>query len=203
MSDTSDVPFSFSEVAVEGNLGVRGVLVMTPISPMVVDKDQLERALQSSSLSPVELGMLDRIERRSPNTPILILDACPNDENHWRFDPALMSSEYDEARAEFVCALMPFYRRVVAAGIVSFVHVGCDASDLIPLRMGLATLPERLRRRGSNPRRSALDEWIAKNLLLYSSLSLEHFTRTLLPQYIPTLARRVERARELTNAARL
>lgn len=181
---------------------VTRALVMTPAKRTVMGRERLGRIAESPSLSDVERRMLERIEARTPGTPILVLNASVGDESLWRFDPTFDEDELLTVGSQFVASLLPFYRRVVAAGIVSFAHVGWRPNDLVPLRLGLASLAKSLKTRDTDPGLRALDEWIVKNLLLYSSLVLPHFVSVLLPQHLTLLARRRERCRELVSRVR-
>lgn len=195
----SPLPFEFNEYVVTQNPEPTRALVMTPAHEMVFGRERISQASQSSTLSPVERRMVERIEQRTPETSLLILDASPGGENLWRFDPSFTTEELEAVGAAFVSALLPFYRRVAAAGIVSFAHVGWNPSDLIPVRTGVRSLVDGASQSDQDPDLAALDQWIAKNLVLYSSLSREHFTKTLLPEHIPLLARRHDRVRELVE----
>lgn len=193
------LPFDFSEIVVRRQPPLTRALVMTPVGRTVVGRERLGRITESPTLSDVERRMLERIEARTPNTPVLVLNASSGDECLWRFDPSFGEDELLAVGSRFVSSLLPFYRRVVAAGIVSFVHVGWQPSDLVPLRLGLASLAQTLRTRDMDPALRALDQWIVKNLLLYSSLVLPHFVSVLLPQHLTLLARRSERCEALVS----
>lgn len=196
------LPFTFSEIVVRRQPPLTRALVMTPSNRTVVGRERLGRIVESSSLSDVERRMLQRIEDRTPGTPILVFNAAVGDQSLWRFDPSFSEDELLTVGSQFVSSLLPFYRRVVAAGIVSFAHVGWQPNDLVPLRRGLASLAKSLETHNMDPDLRALDEWIVKNLLLYSSLVLPHFVSVLLPQHLTLLARRSERCQNLVSRVR-
>gem|GEM_PF-2021576 len=196
------LPFSFSEISLRPPPRATSALIMTPVHRTVVGRERLGRIPESSPLSDAERRMLERIEARSPETSVLVFNASVGGESLWRFDPTFSSDELQSVGSQFVASLMPFYRRVVAAGIVSFVHVGWQPSDLVPLRLGLTSLAESLHDRETDADLRALDEWITKHLLLFSSLPLHHFVEVLLPQHSMLLARRRERCQELVSELR-
>jgi len=198
-SNDPPLPFDFTEVLVSHGLKPTRALIMTPAQEMVFGRERVSRAARAPSLSAVERRMLARIEARSAETSLLILDASPGGDNRWRFDSSFTTDELEDVGVAFLSALLPFYRRVAAAGIVLFAHVGWSPTDLIPVRTGLVRLLEDARIRSQDPALVALDQWIAKNLVFYSSLTLDHFTKTLLPKHIPLLAGRQARVRELVG----
>lgn len=50
--------------------------------------------------------MLERIEARTPGTPILVLNASVGDESLWRFDPTFDEDELLTVGSQFVASLL-------------------------------------------------------------------------------------------------
>jgi hypothetical protein len=90
---------------------------------------------------------------------------------------------------------MPMYRKLLEIGIVLFVHSDWGHREIGPIRRGLRSLAADAS--NSDDGNGPIDEWIVRNKLLYSSLSLDHVVRKLLPAHLRLLERRQERARRL------
>ncbi len=195
-----EFPFVFEQVRVSSTQRNCEALLMTPRTRTVFG-EQRRAALRDTRLSPVEQGILSRVATRPNNTPILILRGADDFGNRlWEFDPNFDDQQLEETGRAFSRSVMPLYRQLVAHGIVLFVHADWGNREIPPIRRGLAQLADDLGTTHSDPAVSALDEWVIRNVLLYSSLSLRHVIEKLLPEHLSLLARREARAARLVEA---
>ena len=191
-----DLPFSFGLVEIVCPDRACHVLTMTPRVPTVFGAKRRESLRGEPTLSPVERRILDFVAARPENTPVLLLRGADEEGNRlWRFDPAFDDDELEETGRLFSRAVMPLYRGLLARGIVLFVHSDWGYREIGPIRRGLDALAEHPDPR--QPALSAVDGWISRNMLLYSSLSMEHVVEQLLPTHLVLLDRRTERAQRL------
>lgn len=190
-------PFAFREVLVDALEAQCNALVMTPTEPLVFDRERLDRVARSTDLSPVEREIAATVRGRSPNTPVMIMAGEADGQRLWEFDTSFTNAELRWAGGAFVTALLPLYRRFAAAGIVVFAHAQWCPRQSVHLRQGIDQVAAGRQRTAALPAVAALDHWILRNMLLYSTLSTEHVTGTLLPRYMPLLARREQRLQAL------
>ncbi len=184
-------PFLFDHVTVSSQAQSCGVLVMTPHAPTVFGAQRRAAVEGTSRISPVEARILDAVDARPENTPILILRGGADDGTRlWGFDPSFGEQELGRTGRIFCRSTMPLYRQFVARGIVLFFHSDWGHREIGPIRHGLDALAEELPGSGQHPSLSALDEWIIRNLLLFSSLSLRHVLDRLLPLHLSLLGLR-------------
>lgn len=196
----SQLPFVFDDIRVTANEREFGALVLTPASPMVIDTRRRDRLKEMPPLNEVDRAILDRVRGRGDDTPMLIMRAADDSGKRlWSFDPSFTDDEVEETGAELVRSLMPLYRRFLASGITLFVHADWGERELSPMRRGVARLSENLDPDEDGAVRR-LDEWLLRNMLLYSSLSFRHVTEVLLPEHMRLLERRQQRVRQLLEA---
>lgn len=196
-----ELPFTFEQRHVRFRSGRTGALVMTPRQPTVFGQDRLDAVRRCPGLSAAKEGMLCRIEDRESNTPILILRATDDDGSRlWEFDPDFSAEELAGVARDFVQSLLPFYRRVARSGIVLFVHSGWRSRDLATLRETVAVTSKSRALSIAEEGLGRLDAWIVRNMLMYSSLSLDHVLEQLLPDHLGLLSRRKKRANDLLGA---
>lgn len=189
--DSSELPFVFDHVQVSSQTQSCGVLVMTPREPTVFGAQRRAAVEGTSRISPVEQKILAAVEARPSNTPILILRGGIEDGTRlWSFDPDFDEEELEETGRVFSRSVMPLYREFLARGVVLFAHSDWGYREIGPIRRGLDALGKDLHLTGQHPAVSAVDEWIIRNMLLYSSLSLRHVLDKLLPPHLSLLARR-------------
>lgn len=192
------LPFVFDDVTISAGDEQYGALVLTPAAPMVIDRRRRERLQSLPPLNDVDRAILRRVNGRQ-DTPILIMRAADDDGTRlWSFDPSFTEVEVEETGVELVRSLMPLYRRFVASGIALFVHSDWGERELPPMRRGLARLSEQVDE-SADPAVRRLDEWVLRNMLLYSSLSFSHVTQSLIPGHMRLLERRRLRARQLLD----
>lgn len=198
MLDPADLPFDFDHVVVETEGFACGVLVMTPRRPTLLGPAQREHLRSVPPLSEVEQTILDRIAARPEETPILILRGADDEgRSLWSFDPSFDEQELEETGLVFSRAVMPFYRGLLDRGVVLFVHSDWGYREIGPIRRGLNALADQVGTSSTNAAVAAIDEWIVRNMLLYSSLSLQHVLQRLLPTHLRLLERRGDRVRRL------
>lgn len=197
MLDPADLPFDFDHVTVETEGFSCGVLVMTPRRQTVLGAEQREHLRSAPPLSEVEQTILDRIAARPEGTPILILRGADDaGKSLWSFASSFDEQELEEAGLIFSRAVMPFYRGLLDRGIVLFVHSDWGFREIGPIRRGLNALADQVSTSSADAS-VAIDEWIVRNMLLYSSLSLQHVLQRLLPTHLRLLERRGDRVRRL------
>ncbi|MCR9165184.1 MAG: hypothetical protein ACE37F_36890 [Nannocystaceae bacterium] len=198
MPDPQDVPFDFDHVVVETEGFSCGVLVMTPQERTVLGEAQREHLRSVPPLSEVEQAILDRIAERPKETPILIIRGADDEgRSLWSFDASWNDEELEETGLVFSRAVMPFYRGLLDRGIVLFVHSDWGFREIGPIRRGLNALADQVSTSSTDGAVAAIDEWIVRNMLLYSSLSLTHVVERLLPTHLRLLERRGDRVRRL------
>ncbi len=196
-----ELPFTFEQRTIGSETTTAGALVMTPRQPVVFDDGRVKAVCASPGLSQVEEEMLRRIEGRDSNTPTLILRAADDDGTRlWEFDPSFSDDQLAAAAHAFVRSLLPFYRRVASSGIVLFVHAEWRSRDLAILREAVAAIPTKAAHSVEDEKRSELDDWIFRNMLMFSSLSLNHVLKKLLPHHLSLLSRRQKRASGLVRS---
>jgi len=146
----------------------------------------------------VDRRILARVRKRSANTPIMIMRGIDDSGDAlWRFDADFGDAELEQAGRIFVGSLLPLYRRLLAAGIVLFVHAHWGERETPPLRRGIAQLVSELKASPEDLAVHDLDHWILKNMLLFSSLSMLHVAQNLLPDHLSLLERREHRIHAL------
>jgi len=188
---SSDTPFLFDHVQVSSGAQSCGALIMTPRKPTVFGEERRASVKGTSRVNAVEQGILDRIDARPENTPLLILRGGADDGTRlWSFDSKFDEDELEETGAIFCRSVIPMYRQLLVRGIVLFAHSDWGHRELAPIRRGLRTLAEELQSTQQHPTLAAVDEWIFRNMLLFSSLSLRHVLDRLLPPHLSLLARR-------------
>lgn len=194
----SDFPFVFEHVQVSSEAQSFGVLIMTPREPTVFGAKRRAMVEGTSRISPVEKTLLDAVDARPDNTPILILRGGSDDGRRlWSFDPDFDDDELEETGRVFSRSVLPLYRGFLARGVVLFAHSDWGDRAIGPIRRGLDALADEVQRGEQDPALAALDEWIIRNMLLYSSLSLRHVLDRLLPPHLGLLARREQRTRRM------
>ncbi len=198
MLDGVDSPFGFDHVVVASEGFSCGALVMTPRAPTVLGPAQREHLRSVPPLSEIEQSILDRIAARPEGTPILILRGADDDARRlWSFDPSFGEQDLEEAGLIFSRAVMQFYRGLLHRGVVLFVHSDWGSREIGPIRRGLDALADQVSTSCTDGAAAAIDEWIVRNMLLYSSLSLQHVLQRLLPTHLRLLERRGDRVRRL------
>lgn len=195
---SSDFPFLFEHVHVSSESQSYGVQVMTPREPTVFGAQRRASVEGTSRISPVEEVILDAVDARPDNTPILILRGGTEDGRRlWSFDPDFDDEELEETGRVFSRSVLPLYRGFLARGIVLFVHSDWGDRAIGPIRRGLDALADDVGVAGQEPALAAIDEWIIRNMILYSSLSLRHVLDRLLPPHLGLLARREQRTKRM------
>lgn len=196
--DSSELPFVFDHVQVSSETHSCGVLIMTPRVPTVFGAKRRAAVEGTSRISSVERRILQAVEERPSNTPILILRGGTDDGTRlWSFDPSFDDEELEETGSVFSRAVVPLYREFLARGVVLHAHSDWGYREIGPIRRGLDALGRDLSLTGQHPSISAVDEWIIRNMLLYSSLSLRHVLDKLLPAHLSLLARREQRTQRM------
>ena len=177
------------------------VLLMKPRMPMILDAARRERLRGNPSLNEADRWILGQIEDRRREGFVVVLRGA-NDEGDpcWKFDPAFSDDEIGELGALVIRALLPFHRRVLAIGINLFVHSEWGGRETGPMRRGLLALCDEIERSEADPGLRALDLWILKNMLLFTSLPTEHVVETTLPLHLRFVASRRTKVDRLLGA---
>lgn len=140
------------------------------------------------------------VAARPDNTPILIIRGGTDEGGRlWSFDPSFDDAELEENGRIFSTSVMPMYRELLARGVVLLTHSDWGHSEIGPIRRGLDGLGKDLHLTGQHPALSAVDEWIIRNMLLYSSLSLRHVLDRLLPPHLGLLAHRQQGTKRMLD----
>lgn len=194
----TEKPFAISDVRFGLPGHVRNAMVITPKTPMVIDRQRLERVGQSSTLSPVERWLVDEARRRGDGAKVLIFRAANSaNERVWEFDRSFSETELQEAGVIMTRSLLPLHRALLTSGVVLMVHTDWGRRESHAMRHGVQSLIQEITRSpGANAVRR-VDEWILRNMLMHVALSLDHVVERLLPAQMGLIERRRPRTLEL------
>lgn len=198
-----DIPFTVTDVSISRKGVKRLAMAITPRKPMVIDRARVSALKKSAGLSPVELWLIDQVRKRGEGSRVVLFRAMnPTAERVWLFDPAMDEAELGEAGYVLTQALLPFHRRLIAAGAVLMVHTDWGGRECYAMRRGVKRSAEELQTVAEPTAEQELDRWILKNMLLHVALSLEHVVDKLLPAHLSMIERRWPRVEELVAAVK-
>ena len=152
------------------------------------------------SWSAVSRTRARRERERSDRVRVVLFRAMNSaGQRVWQFDPDMSEEELEEAGIVFTRALLPFHRRLMAAGIVLMVHTEWGIRECYAVRHGLRVLSKQLESKSNPTPVEEADRWVVGHMLLHVALNLEHVTTTLLPAHLTMVERRWPRVQELVS----
>jgi hypothetical protein len=176
----------------------RSAMVITPKSPMVIDRERLDRVGHSSSLSPVERWLVEEARERGDGARVVLFRAANSaNERVWEFDRNFNEKELQEAGVIMTRALLPLHRALLASGVVLMVHTDWGPRESHAMRFGVQTLTQEITRSSEGTAAHRVDEWILRNMLMHVALGLDHVVQKLLPGQMGLIERRWSRVVEL------
>jgi hypothetical protein len=187
------MPFAVDDVTLTHGDLRHGAMVITPKKPMVLGRERIDGLRGSTSLNKVDRWLIDQAVRRQGRNRVILFRACNGrDERVWQFDPSLSDAELEEAGYVLTCALVPFHRRLLNAGVVLMVHTDWGVRECYAMRHGVRKLEGELKhpKQGVDTAVLAADRWLLSNMLLHVALSLQHVTQRLLPLHLGMIDRR-------------
>jgi hypothetical protein len=196
--DSSDMPFDIGEETVRDGTIVKRAIVMTPKSAVVVGLKRINDLRKPAGISRVERWLIEQSQNGTSSPRILLFRAVNSaGERVWQFDPNLSEPDLEEGGYVVCKALLPFHRRLMAAGVVLMVHTDWGLRECYAMRSGVQrALAEFARSPNPDPTRDA-DRWVLNHMLLHAALDLAHIVASLLPGHLTMVERRWPRVREL------
>src|SRR6187401_905640 len=132
------MPFLIEELPIRHEALVHKAIVITPKNPMVLGRERIEGLRGSTSLNRVDRWLIDQAVQRAGKSRMILFRACNRlGERVWQFDPSLSDSELEEAGYLLTCALVPFHRRLLNAGVVLMVHTDWGVRECYAMRHGV------------------------------------------------------------------
>lgn len=187
------MPFLIEEVSIRHDTSAHRAISITPKNEMVLGRERIERLRGPTSLNRVDRWLIEQAARRQGRNRLILFRACNRaGERVWQFDSSLSDPELEEAGYLLTCALLPFHRRLLHAGVVLMTHTDWGVRECYAMRHGVRKLEDELKAAnvGLHPAVRAVDRWILSNMLLHVALSLEHVTERLLPLHLGMIERR-------------
>ncbi len=187
-----NMPFTVEEHPMQ-HAGVRqAAVVITAKNAMVVGRERIQNLKRPTGMNHVDRWLLEQAASRASRAKVILFRAM-NDvgERVWQFDPALNDQELEEGGYVLTRALLPFHRRLLAAGMVLMVHTDWGLRECYAMRHGVRKLKQELEQGPdkADPIVEA-DRWILSNMLLHVALSMNHVVSQLLPSHLAMLERR-------------
>ena len=194
MSDGS-MPFFIEDLPVRHQNLTHRAIVITPKNSMVLGRERIEALRRPTSLNKVDRWLIDQAVQRSGKSRMILFRACNRyGERVWQFDPSLSDAELEEAGYLLTCALVPFHRRLLNAGVVLMVHTDWGVRECYAMRHGVRKFENELSANAAslNKEVQTVDRWLLNNMLLHVALSIDHVTQRLLPLHLGMIDRRWE-----------
>jgi len=189
------MPFLIEDLPIRHETLIHRAIVITPKNPMVLGRERIEGLRGSTSLNRVDRWLIDQAVQRAGKSRMILFRACNRlGERVWQFDPSLSDPELEEAGYLLTCALVPFHRRLLNAGVVLMAHTDWGLRECYAMRHGVRKLEQELMvdTPESNKHVRSVDRWLLNNMLLHVALSIDHVTQRLLPLHLGMLDRRWE-----------
>jgi hypothetical protein len=176
-------------------------MVVTPPSPMVVDRKRLAAVRGSESVNDVEKRILRECEQRKGRCHVAIFRGITT-AGHvgWSFDPSFDERELGEAGYVMTRALLPLHRRMLANEILLFVHSEWGDRECLAMRKGVElAIEEAAARQDADSPLVRADLWILKNMLFHFALPMDRILESVLPPHLRMMHTRLPRVRTLVG----
>lgn len=187
------MPFLIEEISIRHDTSTHPAISITPKNAMVLGRERIERLRGPTSLNRVDRWLIQQAAQRQGRNRLILFRACNRArERVWQFDPSLSDAELEEAGYLLTCALLPFHRRLLHAGVVLMAHTDWGVRECYAMRYGVRKLEDELQATNVavHPVVKTIDRWVLSNMLLHVALSLEHVTERLLPLHLGMIERR-------------
>ena len=190
VTNSAAMPFVIEDMVLRHQNLNRSAMVITPKHAMVLGRERIEKLRSPGSLSQVDRWLIGQAQARRGNARIVLFRACNSaGDRVWQFDPGLREAELEEAGYLLTCALVPFHRRLLDAGVVLMAHTDWGIRECYAMRYGVRRREQELAQSAEGPLRE-VDRWLLGNMLLHVALSLEHVAERLLPNHLSMVDRR-------------
>jgi len=198
----AEVPLSFDDDVVVSKQGKHPVLVVTPREVVTVGHMRMAQLRDRTAPSALDQEILRQVRRRSGRIQILMLRGQNDDgSGAWQIDPSLGDDEAAELGYWIARSQLPSHRRLLASGLLAFLHVHFGSRDVSALRRGVDRLTAEMQsERDLGDELSAIrkvDLWVLRHLSFYFSLSSAQVLHDQLPSKAALFESRIPRIREL------
>ncbi len=171
-------------------------LVVSPTQGIVLDRARLEELRGTTAGSDFDREIVANVRAHQGESCVVVISARGKTQDEfWRFDPSLSAEEAAELGYLLVEDELPTYRRLVAAGVFSMVHVNWGVRETLAYQQGTKRLLKELRAAamaqsettGPSAMVAAADRFILANLTSFHNESLEAVVQNSLGAKLPDL----------------
>ncbi|MFK7987772.1 MAG: hypothetical protein AB8I08_17275 [Sandaracinaceae bacterium] len=167
----------------------QGVLVATPIEPVVVGPERLAAMRRDLAASIVDNAILRSVRREAGRVSVIVIRGEADDgTSTWRFSDDLDPGDYEELGTLMVRSQLALYRELAAEGVVLSLKVGWGPREADALQAGsLAALCAL----SASGQLTQLDEWLLAHFSFWLLASYASCRDNFLPRNLPRfMARR-------------